>query len=467
MQFLDLNLSEVTTDTLNNLSDISFSPASQNNVQAGGGFFSFFGGPTKVESAVLEAAKEKNMAVVEFMVDKGLISNYKFQDKDGNTLLHYLVSAANPNVNLIEKISKRSDATSFINKQNKEGETPLIAAVKSGQHDICTMLISSGADKHIPDKKGLHVETETDTEAVKEFGVSAQPLSRISPVFEVQASPQEVSPIFELVQKLLKRSKGQDKFTSEPGPMTEARNEPNINFIDTEDIVKRIEHKINVSGPSHAQESHAPIDTEETIKKLQSFIQKGGECGCGNDGMETEKLISAIETYFNDQSGGAKRKPAKKAKKTGTRKVKKYVESAVESETRENELGRIINNQVTEIIERSLKTIQSIISDNKKDFKSIKADEETARAIKAIIWKSIRDASPDKPALDIAVEMEKRVNKEQLKEISAKQIKDMVDVLQKHAAEKKVMREKKAADSVSQTSAEQVPSESNLSATSY
>lgn len=462
MEFLDLNLSEVTTDTINNLSDISFSTNTSQNKQDGG-FFSLFSGSSKIDKAVLDAVKEKNFAVVEFMIDKGLISSYGTQDKDGNTLLHYLVSVSNPNIKLIEKITDRSDAKSFVNKQNKDGDTPLILAVKSGHHDLCSALIEAGANKSIKNKSGLHVDTETE-EIFGKPSLDVEPLSKSSPLFEFMVSPKQVGEILEPLKKLFNRNKQQMTLSSEPGSiqLTETQQRSSN---DTEEFIKKLQQQMNVSGVNE-QENKLPQDTEETINRLNKFIgenkQTGGSCNtCGN--QDTENLVTAIENYF--ATGGAKRTAQKTKKSVGTRKVKSYLEAAIPA-TRGTDLSRVINNQTTEIINRVIKTIQTIINDNKSDFKGIKSDEDTARAIKAIIWKSLRDTDPDKPALDIAVEMEKVVTKDYIKKIKSKEIKEMMDTLHKHVEEKKQKQQQKD-DTISSTSSENVPSETNLSNTSF
>ena len=485
MQFFDLNLSEVTTDTINNLSDISFSADTPQNMK-GGGLFSLFTGSSKVEKAVLDAAKEKNFAIVEFMIDKGLISSYGVQDKDGNTLLHYLVVAPNPNLKLIEKIIKQSNSKSFVNKQNNDGDTPLILAVKSGQHDLCTALISSGADKSIKNKNGLHVDTETEEQfedhkynmpakTYKDHAhVSAEPLSRSSPLFEFQASPQAIGEILEPIKRLFNRSRQQTQLTSEPAPIQLSETQQR-NPTETEEFIQKLQRQLNSNG---ANKTQYESNTEETIQRLNKFIgdnevrQSGGSCGCGQS-QDTEKLMSSFENYFGTQAGGIRKKSKQtkqtkktlnKPKMTGTRKIKSYIDTTVSSE-RGTDLSRVIHNQASDMINRAVKNIQTILTDNKKDFKGIDADENTARAIKAIIWKSLRENNPEmKSSLDIAVEMEKLINKDYIKKINAKQIKEMSDTLRKHAEEKQHQR--KDNDTISSTSSESVPSESNMSATS-
>ena len=145
-----------------------------------------------------------------------------------------------------------------------------------------------------------------------------------------------------------------------------------------------------------------------------------------------------------------------------------------ESESRGTELSRIINNQVTDIINRTIDTIKGIIDENKKDFKGIKADDDTARAFKSLIWKMLREKYPEKKsALDIAVEMEKELAKDVLLSFDTKEIKSMVKTLKEHFAEKEKRKAEisdqkgeKSSESISSTSADQIPVNENISETS-
>lgn len=490
MQQIDFNLSDITTNSLNNLSDLSdsshasFSATISSDIQSGGGLRSFFFGSSGIDDAVLEAAREKNKNVVEFMINKNLISSYKTQDKDGNTLLHYLVAEPNPDIDLINKILKRSDVKSFINKQNKEGDTPLIAAVKAGQHDLCKLLESAGADKTIKNKKGHFVDTETDEQDIKPkqqnvkmqkgmhapenevniFRATIGPLPSTSSGLEAFASPKEVEQVLKPLLEILNRNKQQETNTSEPASITIT----DVHTTKSPDTPDFVQNKVAMMNAPMNQQRAPMNETEELIQKIEQHSKTGGH---SNSDVTTENLITAIESYFNTQNklvGGHNG-----GKISGTRKIHKYSESSprndmdsdqVSQKNRQSDLGQLINNQTTDIIERSLKHIKSIIADNKKEFKSIKPDDDTAKAIKSILWKSIREANPEiKSSLDVAVEMEKKINKEELQKINAKSIKDMVDILNKVQKEKK---DRKPIDN-SATSSEQVPSDSGLSQTSY
>ena len=399
--FSDFNLSDITTNSLNNLSDLSdmseLSPLTFEPAQNGGGFIHnlLFGSTSSIDKDALDAARDKNFAVVEFLIQKNHIKNFAAKDKDGNTLLHYLVSVPNPNKSLINVLLQNKSVKSFINAQNKDGDTPLLLAVKSGHHDLCYELEKAGADKKIKNNSGHNVDTETEIPEENVFKATVGPLEN-----GTKMSPKEVDNILAPIKALLFNAKQSPK-TSEPGPLTLS-----ASVKDTPEFIKQQHHKLNSKDS----------ETENLIKQLENK-QTGGSLEDTAD-----SLVTAISHY--NQAGGFI---------SGTRKLNHYSNDT----KRYGELGKLVNDKTGDIINQTIKNIQQIISDNKKDFKGIKDDETTARAFKSLVWKSIKDAHPElKSSLDVAVEMEKVISKDELKKYSAKQIREMVDILSKKQSER-------------------------------
>ena len=89
------------------------------------------------------------------------------------------------------------------------------------------------------------------------------------------------------------------------------------------------------------------------------------------------------------------------------------------------------------------------------------AVNQAAKAIKAILWKNVKEQHPDmRSSLDVAVEMEKLITKETLKDIGPKQIKDMMDTLKKHYEEKQ--QKQHTMNDAPATSSESLPQETAL-----
>ncbi|ARF09441.1 ankyrin repeat protein [Indivirus ILV1] len=489
MNYLDMDLSDITTNTLGSLSDLNDSIMSTQKQSGGGIFDALFGrSSSKYDDAVLTAARQGNYNVVDFMIDQNAI-DLSAQDENGNTVLHHLVGAASPNHALISKILKTTQSggddgiksqtaggnKNFINIQNKDGDTPLIVAVKKGHHDLCSELIIGGSDKTIRNAEGLRVETETPEELfnfspkyVQE--VSALPLQEgQNELFNSPTSPfPENSNIFmasegsngnESLVNLLNRQANKSSLAtsaaeSYKGNWSESIQEagcgcgstrPPVIMADTEtllnDLQKYFSVDANQSGGSNVT---APTENTETFlnalctKMYNGPNQLGGTCG----------IRTPIVVAPNDSQTGGKKKKTKKSRAT----------------SRNMELGRIINAQTDEIIKRVVSKIQNLIEEDKKTFKGLKADEATAKAAKAILWKMIKEQNPDmKSSLDVAIAMEKMATTEMIKSLKPADIKKIMKDISEHRAEKeKHMKEKE----LSSTSSESVPEMSNVSETS-
>jgi hypothetical protein len=438
MQIFGGNLSEMTSDSYNNLSDISYSPDSINdNVQSGGffGFDLFSPKISKVDKAIIEAAKLKKYDCVEFMFNAGLVTSFKAQDDSGNTLLHYLVEASDPQINLIEKILARSDVKSFINIKNNAGDSPLLVAAKKSQHDICVILINKGADKNQKNGEGFYIKSETET--MPEQHVTAEPFTMPSNKDKVLGT--KIDQIMVDIKGLLLRNNNNAPITTD---------QMNMNS-DTDSFINKIQPSLN-NNP----------DSDKLMEKLQIFINeptnthKGGACGCGSD---TEKIVNNLINHMdNVQAGGSKTR-------SGQRKLTMYHEGEIEPENlgRGNELGRLVDDQVSTIINEVIEKITQIISDKKNKSKfTADANEQTAKAYKAALWKMTKENDPTlKSPLNIAVAMKEQVmSKDGVKVLQSINIQEWIDILSKHYAEKA----KKNNETLSTTSSEKVPSEIDI-----
>jgi len=471
MEFLDLNLPEVSYEPPNNLSEMSFNTDISSKSQSGGLFWNN-NTVSKVDKAILEAARLKKFDVVEFMIKENLMANYGSKDESGNTLLHYLLNCANPQEDIIDCILSRKDTKSFVNVQNKDGDTPLIVAVKNGHHDLCTKLIEHGANKSIKNNEGLGVDTETEMMTSSSKGI----------VISITKSDigEEIKNIINPLELLIK---GKTQNTSEPPTEfmgTEMRSEPH-----TDDFIKKMMRKwspkekvqkirTNVKEMSENATDRLLVRIDDYIKKhKENKTQEGGDCGCGSN--DTDRLINSIENYFhksqnkNQNSMGDTdklinsieqyfgQKGGKKIKKrvSGKRKVNKYSERLYEGGVtssedddykydRENELSRLVHNQTSEIINRVVKSIMEIMD----------VDEETAKAYKAALWAEAKKEDL-KSSMDVAIKMSEMAKKDILKKINVQEWKDK---LKAHYEEKT----KKNTSTESETSSVPVPSDSSF-----
>ena len=190
----------------------------------------------------------------------------------------------------------------------------------------------------------------------------------------------------------------------------------------TEYLLNELQSKMSQPQKGGDCASDTYSSTESLINTLKNSMdnQNGGVFNndINDEDMTTDQLVSTLRNY---QLQGGKGK-SKKKHATGLRALPKFVDSAAEeNDGRGFELSRIINNQTDEIIENIVKKIQEIIIKNKDDFKKVSADvakgsQEVARIYKTALWSQIRNDEKNlaKSSLDVAVEVQKIVSKENL-----------------------------------------------------
>jgi ankyrin repeat protein len=95
---------------------------------------------------IVNAAKYQRLNDLTFLLESG--DNVNQSDKNGNTVLHYLVRHRSP------MAKEAIYAGAEINKANKDGETPYFWAVRYGTVETRAMLLSLGANPDILNKAG-------------------------------------------------------------------------------------------------------------------------------------------------------------------------------------------------------------------------------------------------------------------------------------------------------------------------
>lgn len=476
MSFLNLNLSDVSSSSLNNLSDMSFTPSSVNNNLTQNGGFSLFGWTDKNNSSstntndtktaltqlLLEQFKEKNYDLTYPILkksieinDKKLIdtNSFKYKDADGNTILHYLVMDTNNKKNLIEELLKKNNSKDFINIQNNNGDTALHLAVKLTDYELASLLEKYGADRNIKNNQDLKIDSETDIDV--EDNNNLQKTNNNNK--ETQDKAKEITDdITNLLFKNKTDNQDFNELTSDVVPinLTETQN---ADFAaDTEKFLENLKTQLNNTTNNNLSGGSC------------SLMKHYGGCGCGSGlsdqfggcgtQSDTENLLYTLKNYIG-QSGGKKNKNQVE----GKRSLRKS--DNADDEDRGRDLMRLLQEKTTTIIENTINSITKIIEDNKKDFKGVKNDRLTARAYKAALWKMVKDKNPAlKSPFDIAIEMEKLLSKDVLKTIN---VKEYIDILKQRDAEKeskekstdKRKQSKKKSnnsDSFSETSSENV-----------
>lgn len=122
------------------------------------------------------ACKHGREQLVSLMMDEAHTFNPNTTDRDGNSALHYAAMSGNFVVlNLLIKTLKKFKLS--VDLSNKNGETPLICASKSGHFLCARILISEGrASKHARDKISFKNASEWEKTEESLLSASKSPL---------------------------------------------------------------------------------------------------------------------------------------------------------------------------------------------------------------------------------------------------------------------------------------------------
>ena len=116
------------------------------------------------QKAILAASQGKH-DTVQFMLDNDMISDLSACDKNGNTLLHYLVkNATDEKDKTLCNVLKMPYIGNVVCVQNNDGDTPLHVCVKTGNMLLANRLVALGADKSIRNNKNQYISSESSSE---------------------------------------------------------------------------------------------------------------------------------------------------------------------------------------------------------------------------------------------------------------------------------------------------------------
>ena len=144
-----------------NYSNIGTEETSEENNMNGGGFYWSQNGGTDNDSKILKAASNKNIPVVEFMINNNMITNVATNDNSGKNIIHYITQDYDlyNDKQLLDKIMFNNNSKNAINNKDKNGNTPLIISVKNNNNELATQLINFGANKTIKNNEGFYVNS--------------------------------------------------------------------------------------------------------------------------------------------------------------------------------------------------------------------------------------------------------------------------------------------------------------------
>ena len=383
---------------------------SQKNNQTGG-FLDF----TNYSKLLFDALSQKNYAALNFLVNSSEIKKLSNTDNHGQTILHLLVQnyKEDPQVaSVVKNILSRSDVSKFINIQDKNGNTALHLAVIAGLDNLCDDLVRAGANKSLKNNFGQSIDSETETE------------SRIPEIVKSPVSDNSTKSVFISKKELENQS---------------------IKKEDTQFVNNVISNLTNAKLSTDTSEARGFTEFNVTGSVMPSAQTKERN----NNYSEYSNLINTSE--FIDDLVSKYNNPKQSGGKIMTRKLNtnshlrsefgmsmnktssvNIVSSSTDEESEKSqssgmsELSRMINNQATEIHERTIKKIMELM----------KINEQEARTIKAYIYNEVKNQHPELNNFDRAVEMEKRVTKEYLEKLDSSKLKELSEIISTKQKEK-------------------------------
>lgn len=393
MEYFKLNITDLTPSASQNLSDghLSVGTEGGNNAMTGGFFWSSKGKCSENNEKAVIAAAQGKYDVVEFMINNDMIDDFSHTDKNGNTILHYLLQdVADKYENCLCKIFKCSKIGDVLCIQNDEGDTPLHICVKTGNMLMAERLIELGADKSVRNKKGLYVETDTGNVDDDE-NCECNNVSEETPSTEA------------FLNELFKR-KSQEQQCLEPQLQRGIKIERLLGGLgtETEDIIKEAQQHTNkkekkekmdkmdkaTTGGSVNQNTEEQFDN--AIGRIDNILGSLGRSNHQNQFKKTTRTTGMMGGSLIGKTGGKRKNNADSGRRNA------------------NELSQLIKNQSKEIHRRVTQNIGEILhvgGDEAKLYKN------------ALYNKVVMENKGMKSELDRSVEMEKTLSKKTLKNL--------------------------------------------------
>lgn len=411
----------------NNNSLLSIGSESQysetSDFQTGGGIMNWLLGSGSGEYATelaLDAFKNQYPQIAYFIIrhamDKSVGLNFSKSDTNRKTLLHHLVSYAKLPImkDLLSVVLSNTDAKKYINAQDENGNTPAHIAAQDGYDMVIDELVAHGASLTIANNanKVIHIESgnaNSQRDIFEKSNTSKQKCGKIANEIESQ------------LNKLL-------------GPLIVKTESDNLSFRRTDAMQDSYRPPVRKNIFS---EKSMSVDSDDILNQIMNDNKQFG----GSKAIKGRRAMISYSEEPRSMTGG---------------------DSDDDDQIDDNDfsdvssIARVVENQATEAHKRAIERIMEILS----------VDEVEARAYKAILYDAIKKEG-DKSNYDRAIELEKRAsNKEVLDNISKKEIKNMIKLIdEKHKVkesssqsekssndEKKVKRGKKTKEVMSSES---------------
>lgn len=324
-------------------------------------------------SVIKQACKDKNFAVLKYILQITNTIPEETVDEFGNTILHYAIINFNEigGLPFIQQLLAMKGIEKIINTiSDKDGLTPVVLAFTLRLPQIVDLLIARGADNKTPSRNGTILETDTETSQQAPQEVPQQN-KRNETLFPYLTS--FLNQITGTTTKIPETTMQSLQSTqTQPVKQTDEENE--------QQDVRTTEFFRNIIEKQFPQNKTTREVTQEVIQPVAGGGSKSTIVG--------QRLLHRLEV--SSISGG-------KNNKNKSRR-NKIISNG------KNELERITN----DVHERTIETIKNILN----------IDYDDAKIYKSALYYRVKEEHPDLSSYQRAVEMEKLATKEILKKIN-------------------------------------------------
>lgn len=382
-----------------------------------GGFF-WSSNKTSLDDKVINAAKNGNADVVEFMASHNI--DVSGSDADGKNVLHYLSGATD--LSNVRSLLSNDKIRQCVNRQDRNGDTPLISAVKAGNHALCDVLVENGADKSIKNKDGLHVDTETPTDVDSIHGGDGGDVPYLANVI------QKTEPIM--------YTEGMPSTLDTERPISGGSPSNTEQFLDmlVKDYITPQTKKSNKAASMSFNDILDAAGVNGSILNLSDDVTDTIKMSQTGGARKFKRRIAKVDRFGDEEDEDEYYEDEDyddKYDKYGD----KYDDATNMSDqsASASPLGRLITRQTSEIHTRVIERIMELMN----------VDADVARNYKSVFYQEVKREMPNLSSLDRAIEMEKRVTKDRLDEID---IDKVTTEIKAHLAEKAKLRESTDSD---------------------
>lgn len=305
-------------------------------------------------------------------------------DEIGNNMLHILakikMEANDDCTQVLSHILDKPHITEFINKQNNNGETAFLVAVKHENEIGASMLENMGADGSIPDNNGDYVKLD-DNNSDNFIGFDATTLNLNAPSMYVNSAMNATKNALEstdvFFENLIKNTGN-----TLSAPFIPSTHKSTLIAETTSDAIP---NNLSVHDNKTTLDTDAMLDRiKQASSKQQSVLTGGGE----HKTSFTRKLnVNSDRLHDTNSYYGGRHDDD---------------DDSDDENVGKSELSRLINNRKNELHNEVEARLLEMLSEGLITYKSkpIEANEKNARLIKSFLYNYVRDKNPTLSGMD-------------------------------------------------------------------